>query len=449
MLGSSEFRRQYGVCQAYVAGSMYKGISSGDLVVAMARSGMMGFLGAGGMRLDRVEHEILAIQQRLAAGQAYGVNLLANLDQPEQEFSIVELCLAMGVPNIEASAFMRVHDSLVWYRFKGAYSGRNGEPCARQRVLAKVSQPEVAALFLNPPPESALRRLVAQGRLSASEADIASRMPVASDICVEADSGGHTDRGVLLVLLPAMLRLRERICRERRYAQRVNVGAAGGIGAPEAAAAAFLMGADFIVTGSINQCTVEAGTSSQVKDLLQTVEIGDTGYAPAGDMFELGARVQVVRRGLLFPPRANELYELYRRHASLDELEPRVRQTIQEKYFRRSFDQVWQETREYYARCNPQRLAEIEQSPKARMAAIFRWYFIHSTRLALRGGEEQKADYQIQCGPAMGAFNTWVKGSRYEDWRCRHVDEIGMLLLQGAEEYIHDALSRNADAVAG
>lgn len=84
--------------------------------------------------------------------------------------------------------------------------------------------------------------------------------------------------------------------------QKIRVGAAGGIGTPEAAAAAFILGADFIVTGSINQCTVEAGTSEIVKDLLQEINVQDTEYAPAGDMFELGAKVQVLKKGLFLRP---------------------------------------------------------------------------------------------------------------------------------------------------
>src|SRR6185295_12181791 len=119
--------------------------------------------------------------------------------------------------------------------------------------------------------------------------------------------------------------------------QPIHVGAAGGIGTPQAAAAALIMGADFILTGSINQCTVEAGTSDAVKDLLQELNVQDTDYAPAGDMFEIGARIQVARRGLFFPARANKLYELYQRHGSLDEIDPKTRQQIQDRYFKRSF----------------------------------------------------------------------------------------------------------------
>jgi trans-AT polyketide synthase/acyltransferase/oxidoreductase domain-containing protein len=92
-----------------------------------------------------------------------------------------------------------------------------------------------------------------------------------------------------------------------RYDKPIHVGAAGGIGTLHAAAAPFIMGADFILTGSINQCTVEAGTSDAVKDLLQELNVQDTAYALAGDMFEIGARVQVAKRGLFFPARANKL----------------------------------------------------------------------------------------------------------------------------------------------
>lgn len=52
------------------------------------------------------------------------------------------------------------------------------------------------------------------------------------------------------------------------------------------------------MTGSINQCTVEAGTSDDVKDLLQQLNIQDTDYAPAGDMFEMGAKIQVMKKGV-------------------------------------------------------------------------------------------------------------------------------------------------------
>ena len=164
-----------------------------------------------------------------------------------------------------------------------------------------------------------------------------------------------------------------------QYAKAIRVGAAGGIGTPQAAAAAFILGADFIMTGSINQCTVEAGTSNAVKDMLQTMNVQDTTYAPAGDMFEIGAKVQVLRKGLFFPARANKLYELYRHYDSLDEIDDKTRQQIQEKYFQRSFATVWEDTKAYYLKEKPEEIVKAEQNPKHKMALIFRWYFVHSS----------------------------------------------------------------------
>jgi trans-AT polyketide synthase, acyltransferase and oxidoreductase domains len=84
------------------------------------------------------------------------------------------------------------------------------------------------------------------------------------------------------------------------------VGLAGGIATPESAAAAFAMGAAYILTGSINQSCVEAGISQEVKQLLCQVEQADVAMAPAADMFEIGARVQVLKRGTLFALRAEK-----------------------------------------------------------------------------------------------------------------------------------------------
>jgi trans-AT polyketide synthase/acyltransferase/oxidoreductase domain-containing protein len=61
--------------------------------------------------------------------------------------------------------------------------------------------------------------------------------------------------------------------------------------------------------------------------------------------------------------------------------------------------------------------------------------------LALAGDPENKVDYQVHCGPALGAFNQWVKGSAYEDWRNRHVDEIGEILMQEAASMLSTKIS--------
>jgi trans-AT polyketide synthase/acyltransferase/oxidoreductase domain-containing protein len=75
------------------------------------------------------------------------------------------------------------------------------------------------------------------------------------------------------------------------------------------------------------------------------------------------------------------------------------------------------------------------------MAMIFRWYLIQSSRLAQSGAQEASEDFQIHCGPAMGAFNQWAKGTRFENWRNRHSDEIGEALMSAAAGVFNTAFS--------
>ena len=233
-----------------------------------------------------------------------------------------------------------------------------------------------------------------------------------------------------------MITLRNRMVEHHGYQESIHIGAAGGIGTPEAAAAAFMLGADYVQTGSINQCTVEAGISDQVKSMLESINVQDTAYAPAGDMFEIGAKVQVLRKGVFFPARANKLYELYRQHKSIDEIDPKTRKQLEDKYFKRTLEDIWQETSAYLQKKHPKEHATIVANPKQKMAWIFRSYFAYSTRLAFEGKKEATVDFQVHTGPALGAFNQWVKGTPLESWRNRHVDELADKLMHGSAKII-------------
>lgn len=445
-LGSAAFRRAHGVRLAYYAGSMYRGISSPDMVVALAKAGLLGFLGTGGLSLEQVERAIESVRSRLGAGSTYGVNLLCNYADPGREERLVDLYLAHGIRTVEASAYLRVTPGLVRYRFHGARRLPGGGVVAPNAVIAKVSRPDVAARFMRPAPAEIVELLRSQGALSDAEADAALHAPVAADICVESDSAGHTDRGVALVLAPVIQDLRDRIAEEYDPAPSIRVGMAGGLGTPRALAAAFAAGADFVATGSINQCTVEAGISAEAKDLLQSAGVMDTTFAPAGDMFELGAKVQVLGTGLQFPSRANKLYELYGRLDGIDALDPRTRALLEEKYFGKSIDDVWEETRAYCERECPEELEKALRLPRHRMALVFRWYFARSSRLAGEGAPEHRANYQIHCGPAMGAFNLWARGTPFESWRARHVATLGERLMDHAARELASRLHALTEA---
>ena len=66
------------------------------------------------------------------------------------------------------------------------------------------------------------------------------------------------------------------------------------------------------------------------------------------------------------------------------------------------------------------------------MALVFRSYLGLSSNWANSGEPSRKIDYQIWCGPAMGAFNQWVKGSFLEKVENRKTVTVAMNLLVGA-----------------
>ncbi|WP_178943797.1 ACP S-malonyltransferase [Paenibacillus xylaniclasticus] len=438
-LGNQEFKERYGLKYAYLTGSMYKGISSKQMVVKVGKAGMMGFFGAGGMKLEALEDAIHYIQNELNSGEAYGMNLIHVPDHPDIEDRVVDLYLKHRVRNIEASAFMSITPSLIRYRLNGLKRDSQGGVVPKNRILAKVSRPEVFEAFLSPAPQNIVDKLLADNKITRDEALMAMEIPMADDLCVEADSGGHTDKAVAYVLVPLALKMRDEAMAQYKYHRSISVGAAGGIGTPQAAASAFMLGADFIMTGSINQCTVEAGTSDEVKDLLQQLNIQDTEYAPAGDMFELGAQIQVMKKGVFFPARANKLYDLYRHYNSIDEIDYETKKYIEEKFFKKSMEDVYEDIKSYYP---AERIEKAEKNPKRKMALIFKWYFAYSTRLALNGDKHNKVDYQVHCGPALGAFNQWVKGTALENWRNRHVDEIGIKIMVETAQHLNDRYSK-------
>ncbi len=442
-LGDASFQQTYGTKACYMAGAMAHGIASVDLVVALGKAGLLASFGTGGLSLPQVEKAIIAIQQALPNGP-YAFNFLSNPYSASYEQQLVDLYLKYAVSVVEASAFIEPSAALVYYRVKGLAVAENGEVVARNRIIAKVSRQEVAQKFLSPPSEKTLNQLLAANKITQEQANWATRISLADDITVEADSGGHTDNRPLVSLLPSLISVRDRICREQGYRQQVRIGAAGGIGTPQSVLAAFAMGADYVVTGSINQACVEAGTSKEVKALLAKAKMADVTMAPAADMFEEGVRVQVLKGGTLFPMQSQKLYELYRTYPSIEAIPELDRQKLEKNAFKKKIEDVWNETVQFFSERDPSMLAKAERDPKKKMSLIFRWYLGKSSVWAITGNPEQMINAQIWCGQAMGAFNEWTHGSPLQAPAQRRAANIAALLLSGAALYSRALYLRTA-----
>lgn len=429
-LGAPSFRADHGVRYNYVAGAMAGGIASPALVAAMSHAGYLGYFGAGGLPIEAVRDGVRAIKAAVGDKPA-GFNLLHNPVEPGVEEATVDLFLEHGCHEVDASAFMGLTPAVVRYRLHGIHE-LNGRIVTPNRVSAKVSRPEVAEPFLRPAPIKLLEGLVAAGHLTPRQAELARKVPVAEDITAEADSGGHTDRRPLSVLVPLFRRLAARVATEEGYAVRPRIGAAGGIGDPSSIAAALTLGADYVMTGSINQAALEAGTSDTVREMLAQAGYADVTMGPAPDMFEMGVQVQVLSRGTMYAQRAARLYEVYRAYASIDDIPTIDRERIEKQILQRPLADVWAETEAFWAVRDPREIDRARADRRHQMALCFRWYLGLSSRWARAGDAARKRDYQIWCGPAMGLFNDWVRGSWLEPLGARSVVTVADAMMHGA-----------------
>jgi PfaD family protein len=432
-LGDAGFTEAHGVRFAYVAGAMANGIATTRLVVAMARAGMLGVFGAAGLPFHRVEAAVDAIERELGpAGPSWAVNLIHSPSEPELESAIAGLYVKRGVRRISVSAFMTLTPAVVRCACSGLHVQQDGRIARRHHLLATVSRPEVATHFMSPAPADIVGALVDRGELTQGEALLAEKVPLADDITVEADSGGHTDNRPLMATLPLIAALRDRLQARLGDRRSIRVGAAGGLGHPAAVAGAFAAGAAYVQTGSINQCTIESGLSEAGKRLLLEAGAADVAMAAAADMFELGVKVQVLSRGTMFAPRANRLYQIYQTYEGLDVLPGAVRSELEERVFGAPLADVWRDTEAYWNDRRPAEVARARTDARHRMALVFRWYLGKSSRWAIDGDQGRRTDYQIWCGPAMGVCNDWLRGSVLEPLDARSAPQLGLNLLEGA-----------------
>jgi trans-AT polyketide synthase/acyltransferase/oxidoreductase domain-containing protein len=430
-LGDPAFKKAHGVKYAYVVGAMANGITSVELVEAASAAGGLGIFGAAGLPLPVVEKALDRLQQSLG-DKPYGSNLIHSPNEPDLEEGIVDLYLRKGMRRASASAYLGLTLPLLKFRFSGICRRENGEIHVPQQVLGKVSRVEVAEKLLSPPPDKMLRELVERGDLTAQQAEWAALMPVAEDLTAEADSGGHTDNRPALSLVPTMIALRDE--KQRLYGDRVTlrVGAAGGISTPASACAAFAMGASYILTGSVNQSCVESGSSDIVREMLCKAGQADVAMAPAADMFEMGVQVQVLKWGTMFPVRAKKLYQLYRDYGSLEELPAAERSVLEKSFFRQTLEEVWADTHKFFQTRDPRQNERASADPKHKMALVFRSYLGRASGWANAGIADRKVDYQVWCGPAMGAFNQWVGDTFLAEPKARNAGLVARNILAGA-----------------
>jgi trans-AT polyketide synthase/acyltransferase/oxidoreductase domain-containing protein len=149
-------------------------------------------------------------------------------------------------------------------------------------------------------------------------------------------------------------------------------------------------------------------------------------------MFEMGVNVQVLKRGTMFGLRARKLYEIYQTYDSLDSIPEAERRKLERQILQSHVEDVWDSCEEFFSERDPAQITRAQENPKRKMALVFRWYLGLATRWGTKGEKGRELDYQIWCGPAMGAFNDWVRGTYLEDPANRSVADVAAQIMDGA-----------------
>ncbi len=433
-LGDRGFTETHGVRFPYVAGEMANGIATTRMVIEMARNGYLGFFGAAGLGRERVAAAVDELVGVLGHdGAPFGCNLIHSPNEPALEAAVADLFIDRGVRKVSASAFMSLTPAIVRYAYRGVHVDPTGAVHRPNAVFAKISRPEVARHFINPAPSALLDHLVAHGELTPEEARLGAMLPVAEDLTVESDSGGHTDNRPLAPLFAAIQAVRDEITR------------ATWVRAPHAAR-----------RGRRHRHAAGGCRGVRARRGVRPHRIGQPGVRRGGSGTAARSRCSRPRtsptsRWLLRPTCSSSASSS--RCSSAARCSPRGRRSctsctartprwtsipqeatadLEQRVLGMSVGECWAATREFWAQRDPEQVVRAEANPRHRMALMFRSYLGLSSRWSIEGLEERRTDYQIWCGPAMGAFNAWTAGSFLAEPEHRTVVQVAHNLMEGA-----------------
>jgi PfaD family protein len=134
----------------------------------------------------------------------------------------------------------------------------------------------------------------------------------------------------------------------------------------------------------------------------------------------------------MYAQRATRLYELYRAFPSLEAIPRADREKVEKQIFGRPLAEVWATTADYWRARDVREVERAEADPHHKMALTFRWYLGMTSRWARTGEAGRRRDFQVWCGPAMGLFNDWVRGTWLEPLPARTVVGVANALMHGA-----------------
>lgn len=427
-LGSLSFKEEYQTDIAYAAGGIRDGISSVSMIKKLADSNILGFLGTKGLDIHKIKG-LLESAFNMVEHEKIGVHVACDVLKPENNNQQLKLMIDKDIRRLQISGYQKPDEWIYEYRIRNIQYSEKHKVESPYKLLVCVNNLKAAEEFLKPIKKDYIKKLIELKKLTQIEAEMADSLPVCDDICIENTGMGAGGFG----WISSIKKLNERIGQSSSLRKEVRVGICGGIGNPQMLALAFFAGADFIMTDTINQCTVEAETSAHVKDLLQSAKENDFTFAPADDLFEFGERISVLKRGTLYPARAQKVYDIYSKYASVEEISKADTKLLTEKYFGIKLSEMYQRIMKTVSE---EERKLISEQPKYKLGLIMKGYLQECFHQAQAGEKESEINYGIAVERDMADINRWLQGTDIEHWDRRSIDVIAKRIMEEGEDYL-------------
>lgn len=429
-LGSLSFKKEYHTELAYAVGGIRDGISSGPMLKKLADSNILGYLGTKGLDIHET-NRLLEDALNMVGLEKIGVHVSCDVLKPEYSNQQLKLMIDKDIRRLQLSGYQRPDEWIYEYRIRNIRYSEKHKVVSPYKLLVCVNNLKAAEEFLKPIDKDYIKKMIELNKLTQIEAEMVAALPVCDDICIDNTGIGAGGFG----WISSIKKLIDRICTPHSLKKRVRVGICGGIGNPQMLAMAFFAGADFVMTGTINQCTVEAETSTHVKDLLQAAKENDFAFVPADDLFEFGEKMSVLKRGTLYPTRAQKVYDIYSKYASVDEISETDTKLLTEKYFGIGLQEMYQRIMGIVS--ETERILISEQS-KYKLGLIMKGYLQACFHQAQAGEKATEINYGIAVECDMADINRWLQGTDIEHWNRRSIDIIAKRIMEEGEEYLKD-----------
>ena len=185
------------------------------------------------------------------------------------------------------------------------------------------------------------------------------------------------------------------------------------------------MGAAYVVTGSVNQSCVESGASDAVQGDARRGRQADVAMAPAADMFEMGVKLQVLKRAPCSRCGPRKLFELYQAYDGLESLPAADAPGWRRRSSAPAGGASGQDCVGYFARRDPEQLARAERQPQAQDGPGVP--LVPGDVVALGGAGEPDRARRLPglVRPGDGQLQRWVTGSYLKTPGNRRVAEVG------------------------